>query len=76
MTTTKLANVKESAAIRPFQVNVPEEDLLDLRRLIYKQTAAFCHFFRTLPDFTWEKPDKAEALAKAAGVEPSVVVSR
>ena len=34
MTTTKLANVVESAAIRPFQVNVPEADLIDLRRRI------------------------------------------
>ena len=34
MTTTKLANVVESAAIRPFQVNVPEADLTDLRRRI------------------------------------------
>ena len=49
---------------------------LDLRRPIYKQTAAFGHFGRPLPDFTWEKTDKAEALGKAAGVEPSVAVSR
>ena len=34
MTTTKLANVVEPAAIRPFQVNVPEADLADLRRRI------------------------------------------
>ena len=34
MTTTKLADVVESAAIRPFQVNVPEADLADLRRRI------------------------------------------
>jgi S-adenosylmethionine synthetase len=49
---------------------------LDLRRPIYKQTAAFGHFGRPLPDFTWEKTDKANALGKAAGVEPSVAVSR
>jgi S-adenosylmethionine synthetase len=49
---------------------------LDLRRPIYKQTATFGHFGRPLPDFTWEKTDKAEALGKAAGVEPSVAVSR
>ncbi|MGE5276962.1 MAG: methionine adenosyltransferase domain-containing protein, partial [Acidobacteriota bacterium] len=48
---------------------------LDLRRPIYKQTAAFGHFGRRLPDFTWEKTDKAEALAKAAGVEPGVAVT-
>jgi hypothetical protein len=34
MTTTKLVNVVESDAIRPFQVNVPEADLIDLRRRI------------------------------------------
>ena len=34
MTTTMLANVVESAAIRPFQVHVPEADLIDLRRRI------------------------------------------
>jgi S-adenosylmethionine synthetase len=49
---------------------------LDLRRPIYKQTAAFGHFGRNLPDFTWERTDKAEALARAAGVEPAVVVAR
>jgi S-adenosylmethionine synthetase len=40
---------------------------LDLRRPIYKKTAAYGHFGRRLPEFTWEKTDKAEALAAAAG---------
>jgi S-adenosylmethionine synthetase len=44
---------------------------LDLRRPIYKATAAFGHFGRRLPDFTWEKTDVAEALSRAAGVEPA-----
>jgi S-adenosylmethionine synthetase len=35
---------------------------LDLRRPIFKQTAAYGHFGRTGDDFTWEKTDKAEAL--------------
>jgi S-adenosylmethionine synthetase len=35
---------------------------LDLRRPIYKKTAAFGHFGRTEPDFTWERTDKAAAL--------------
>jgi S-adenosylmethionine synthetase len=42
---------------------------LDLRRPIFRKTAAYGHFGRTDPDFTWEKTDKAEALragAKAA----------
>ncbi|MCA1582513.1 MAG: methionine adenosyltransferase [Acidobacteria bacterium] len=45
---------------------------LDLRRPIYKQTAAFGHFGRRLPDFTWERTDLAETLSRAAGVEPAV----
>ena len=37
-------------------------DALDLKRPIYRQTAAYGHFGREEPDFTWEKTDKAEAL--------------
>jgi S-adenosylmethionine synthetase len=40
---------------------------LDLRRPIYKQTAAYGHFGRTEPEFTWERTDKAEALREGAG---------
>jgi S-adenosylmethionine synthetase len=43
-------------------------DSLDLRRPIYKKTAAYGHFGRRLPEFTWERTDVAEALASAAGV--------
>jgi S-adenosylmethionine synthetase len=43
---------------------------LDLRRPIYKATAAFGHFGRRLPEFTWEKTDVAPDLSRAAGVEP------
>ncbi|MER7395371.1 methionine adenosyltransferase [Streptomyces sp. NPDC000151] len=39
---------------------------LDLLRPIYAQTAAYGHFGRELPDFTWERTDRAEALRKAA----------
>ncbi|HEY2983358.1 MAG TPA: methionine adenosyltransferase [Jatrophihabitantaceae bacterium] len=39
---------------------------LDLKRPIYAQTAAYGHFGRELPDFTWERTDKAEQLAKLA----------
>jgi S-adenosylmethionine synthetase len=38
---------------------------LDLLRPIYQQTAAYGHFGRDLPDFTWERTDRAEALKKA-----------
>jgi len=41
---------------------------LDLRKPIYKKTAAFGHFGRTEPEFTWERTDKAAALKAAAGV--------
>ena len=43
-------------------------ETLDLRRPIYRQTAAFGHFGRSEPDFTWERTDKAEALRSAAGL--------
>jgi S-adenosylmethionine synthetase len=41
---------------------------LDLRRPIYKKTAAYGHFGKNDPDFTWEKTDKAESLRKEAGL--------
>jgi len=41
---------------------------LDLRRPIYRKTAAFGHFGRSEPEFTWEKTDKAAALRAAAGL--------
>jgi S-adenosylmethionine synthetase len=41
---------------------------LNLRRPIYTKTAAFGHFGRTEPEFTWEKTDKAAALKKGAGL--------
>ncbi len=39
---------------------------LDLIRPIYRQTSAYGHFGRNLPDFTWEKTDKTEALRESA----------
>ena len=39
--------------------------MLDLKRPIYQQTSAYGHFGRELPDFTWEKTDKANLLRKA-----------
>jgi S-adenosylmethionine synthetase len=43
-------------------------ETLDLRRPIYKKTAAFGHFGRTEPEFTWERTDQAKAIKAAAGV--------
>ena len=45
---------------------------LNLRRPIYRQTAAYGHFGRNEPDFTWEATDKAAALAEQAGIEVAV----
>jgi S-adenosylmethionine synthetase len=42
-------------------------ETLDLRRPIYRRTAAFGHFGRTEPEFTWERTDKANALRADAG---------
>ncbi len=39
--------------------------MLDLKRPIYRDTAAYGHFGRELDNFTWEKTDKADALKKA-----------
>jgi S-adenosylmethionine synthetase len=41
---------------------------LDLLRPIYSQTAAYGHFGRELPDFTWERTDRAQQLKEAAGI--------
>ena len=41
---------------------------LDLLRPIYAQTASYGHFGRELPDFSWEKTDRVEALRGAAGL--------
>ncbi len=43
-------------------------DMLDLRRPIYRDTAAYGHFGRENPNFTWEKTDKADALRAEAGL--------
>ena len=43
-------------------------DALDLRRPIYRLTAAYGHFGRELPEFTWERTDKADELRKACGL--------
>ncbi len=48
-------------------------ETLDLRRPVYKATAAYGHFGRTGPGFTWEKTDRADALRKAAGATAEVV---
>ena len=43
-------------------------ETLDLLKPIYKKTAAFGHFGRTEPEFTWERTDKADLLREKAGL--------
>ena len=43
-------------------------ETLDLRRPIYRKTAAFGHFGRSEPEFTWERTDRAAGLRSAAGL--------
>jgi S-adenosylmethionine synthetase len=67
------ANVSEeriTALIREFFSLTPKGiiEALDLRRPIYKPTAAYGHFGRSGPGFTWERTDRADALRKAAGL--------
>ena len=56
--------VREQFDLRPAGII----DMLNLRRPIYRQTAAFGHFGRTDVDLPWERVDRAEALRAAAGI--------
>jgi S-adenosylmethionine synthetase len=47
-------------------------ETLDLRRPVYKPTAAYGHFGRSGAGFTWEKTDRADALRKSAGAAAEV----
>ncbi|OLC53935.1 MAG: methionine adenosyltransferase [Acidobacteria bacterium 13_1_40CM_4_69_4] len=53
--------IREHFGLKPREII----DALDLKRPIYRRTAAFGHFGRSDAGFTWEKTDKAEALRKA-----------
>ncbi|HVC18914.1 MAG TPA: methionine adenosyltransferase [Vicinamibacterales bacterium] len=67
--TGRVSEEKLTAAVRTHFKLTPRgiiEDL-DLRRPIYRKTAAFGHFGRTEPEFTWERTDRAEALRADAG---------
>src|SRR5438552_1113483 len=68
--TGKIADTKITELVRAHFKLTPKgiiEDL-DLRRPIYKKTAAFGHFGRSEAEFTWERTDRAEALRKAGGL--------
>jgi S-adenosylmethionine synthetase len=54
--------IREHFGLKPREII----DALDLRKPIYRRTAAFGHFGRSDAGFSWERTDKAEALRKAA----------
>ena len=58
------ALVRETFDMRPRAII----EQLDLLRPIYRKTAAYGHFGRELPEFTWEKTDKAALLKQKAGI--------
>ena len=68
--TGKVSGSKLTALVRENFSLTPKGiiDSLNLRRPIYKQTAAYGHFGRNEPDFTWEATDKAATLAEQAEV--------
>jgi S-adenosylmethionine synthetase len=55
--------VREEFDLRPRAII----ETLDLLRPIYRKTAAYGHFGRELPDFTWERKDRVESLRRRAG---------
>jgi S-adenosylmethionine synthetase len=56
--------VREFFDLRPYGLI----QMLDLIKPIYQKTAAYGHFGRELPEFSWERTDKADALRDAAGL--------
>ena len=58
------ALVREHFDLRPRGII----EMLDLQRPIYSKTAAYGHFGRDEPEFSWERTDRAEALRAAAGL--------
>ena len=68
--TATVSEEKITSLIREFFALTPKGiiETLDLRRPIYKPTAAYGHFGRSGAGFTWERTDRADALRKAAGL--------
>ncbi|NEC63582.1 methionine adenosyltransferase [Streptomyces sp. SID9727] len=68
--TAKVAQARIESAIREVFDLRPAAVIrdLDLLRPVYRQTAAYGHFGRELPDFTWERTDRVEQLKAAAGL--------
>ncbi|MDH4039705.1 MAG: methionine adenosyltransferase [Gammaproteobacteria bacterium] len=65
--TGKLSDVRIAELVREHFDLRPKGlvEMLDLKRPIYRKTAAYGHFGRELPEFTWEKTDRAAALKAA-----------
>jgi len=74
--TAAVSEEKITSLIREYFSLTPKDiiEALDLRRPIYKDTAAYGHFGRSGPGFTWERTDRADALRKAAGLGVSATV--
>jgi S-adenosylmethionine synthetase len=71
--TAKIEEAKIEELVRKNFKLKPKEiiESLNLRRPIYRKTAAYGHFGRSDKDFTWEATDKAEGLREQAGLEKS-----
>jgi len=69
--TGKIGEAKLTELIRKNFALTPKKiiESLNLRRPIYQKTAAYGHFGRNEPEFTWEATDKAAALAEQAGLK-------
>ncbi|MGO9776439.1 MAG: methionine adenosyltransferase [Terracidiphilus sp.] len=69
--TGKIGAAKLTELVRKNFALTPKKiiESLNLRRPIYQKTAAYGHFGRTEPEFTWEATDKAAALAEQAGLK-------
>ena len=68
--TGKVEEEKIEACVRELFDLTPKGiiETLDLLRPIYRKTAAYGHFGRELPEFTWEKTDRAEAIREHLGI--------
>jgi len=63
--------VRDHFDLRPYGI----VKMLDLVRPIYRKTAAYGHFGREEPEFSWERTDKAHELRQAAGLKPAEAVA-
>ena len=68
--TGKIDNYALEALVRKHFELTPKGiiESLDLRRPVYRKTAAYGHFGRSEPEFSWERTDKAAALRKESGI--------